>query len=289
MSGVIKAVGKVFKKVIKVAKVVVPIVLAVAAVVLTVGAAIPALAGTVLGGGLASGVTGALATVGINSPFLIGAITYAGYGAAAGGVYAAATGKKITKYMGYGALAGAVVGGGAVLAGIQLPGLAAAAPGLGSAAPASLAGPGLASGVANTAPINAVSLGEGFAATGVPITTAGGGATAGGLTIPQAMLISGFAGGAANALSGDDGTKQLEARGDNYNFAGATGLMGNRTPAGVGTTSDVAQQQAREQSNSVAMATPTERLSNGNNEEGTYITDPDTGQVIKIPKQTRLA
>jgi len=105
MSGVLKAVGTVFKKVLKVAKVVLPIALAVGAVVFTGGAA--------LGLGLPTWGAAVASVFGNSTLGLIatGAVVQAGYGAIIGGVMAAAGGKDIMKGMQGGALVGAVTGG----------------------------------------------------------------------------------------------------------------------------------------------------------------------------------
>lgn len=102
MSGVAKGVGKVFKKAAKVVKKVAPIALGAAAVYFTAGAALGfaptlgAAAGSLVGSSVLGNTT--LASV------VTGAITQAGYGAAIGGLTAAATGGSISKGMQTGAL-----------------------------------------------------------------------------------------------------------------------------------------------------------------------------------------
>jgi hypothetical protein len=135
VSGVIKGIGKAFKSVLKVAKIVVPIALAAAAIVFTAGAAIPALAGTVLGGGLAGAASGLVTTLGLSTGGVLGgafagALTYGAYGAAAGGIISAVSGGSVLKGMQKGALTGAAVGG--IAGGTGL--IEAAAPTFGPAA-----------------------------------------------------------------------------------------------------------------------------------------------------------
>lgn len=104
MSGVFKAIGKVFKKVVKVVKKVAIPALMIGAIVLTGGAALgvlPAM-GTMLGG---IGISGTLASV------LGGAISMGAVGAVTGGLGAAASGKSIWKGAQTGFLVGAATGG----------------------------------------------------------------------------------------------------------------------------------------------------------------------------------
>lgn len=122
MSGVFKAIGKVFKKVVKVALKIAPYALAAAAVIFTGGAALgilptfsAAVGGLVGSLGLSASITGALT----------GAITSAGFGAALGFV----TGGK--KGLQKGALMGALTGGVLGLASPATFGIHAAASGAG--------------------------------------------------------------------------------------------------------------------------------------------------------------
>jgi hypothetical protein len=134
VSGVAKSVGKTFKKVVDVGIKVAPFALAAAAVYFTAGAAlgVPALAG---GWGAASaGLVGSLGAGSGLSAVLTGALTTAGYGAAAGGALGLLTGNPM-KTMQMGALGGAVAGG-------AIGGLGAAAgAGAAAAGPAGAATP----------------------------------------------------------------------------------------------------------------------------------------------------
>lgn len=108
MSGVAKAVGKVFKKVAEPVKKILPFALAGAAVFFTAGAALgvtPAFGGAVAGLVSNMGASGTLANV------LTGAITQAGYGAAIGTATSAAMGGDIQTGATIGALGGAATGG----------------------------------------------------------------------------------------------------------------------------------------------------------------------------------
>lgn len=121
MSGVLKAVVKVFKVIAIVAAVAV----IAAAVVVTAGAAgvlgttfatAAAGASAAGAGAVAAGTAGLMATVGIGATttlgtILGGAMVYAGYGAATGAIVAAATGQNILKGAMSGAAVGAVTGG----------------------------------------------------------------------------------------------------------------------------------------------------------------------------------
>lgn len=117
MSGVFKAIGKVFKKVFNFVKKAAPIILGVAAIVLTAGAASPALAGalsqitglsttTLSGGvsGLVSSAVGATGLSGTAATVLTGAVTKAAYGSAiglvTGGAKGAAQGAEIGAALG---------------------------------------------------------------------------------------------------------------------------------------------------------------------------------------------
>lgn len=104
MSGVFKAIGKVFKSVVNVVKKIALPALMIGAVVLTGGAALGLLpaVGTMIGGlGLSAGLT----TV------LTGAITYGALGAGIGGLTAAISGKNILKGATTGFIGGAIGGG----------------------------------------------------------------------------------------------------------------------------------------------------------------------------------
>jgi len=108
MSGVAKAVGKVFKKVTKVVKKVAPVVLAGAAIYFTAGAALGA---APLWGTAASQLVSQMGAQGVVANVLSGAVTQAGYGAATGGLVSAISGGDITKGVRRGALIGAATGG----------------------------------------------------------------------------------------------------------------------------------------------------------------------------------
>lgn len=108
MSGVTKALGKVFKKVVPGLKKVLPAGLALGALVFTAGAALGALptwgsaiSQTAARLGLGEGLTNILS----------GAVTQAGYGAALGAAGAAITGGKVDKGALLGAVTGAITGG----------------------------------------------------------------------------------------------------------------------------------------------------------------------------------
>jgi hypothetical protein len=110
MSGVAKAIGKVFKKVANVVKKVAPIALAAGAILFTGGAALGLTAG--FGGAIA----GALGSVGISTTgalgsILTGAVTQAGYGAAIGGVASMVGGGDFEDGAAIGAIGGAITGG----------------------------------------------------------------------------------------------------------------------------------------------------------------------------------
>lgn len=107
------SIGRVFRRVGKALKKVAGPALAIGAIAFTAGAALglPAMAG-----GWGGAVSGALGKVGLSSSsvmgrVLVGAVTQAGYGAAIGGVAAAATGGDITDGTSKGALAGGLSGG----------------------------------------------------------------------------------------------------------------------------------------------------------------------------------
>jgi hypothetical protein len=104
MSGILNAIGKVFKSVVKVVKKIALPALAIGAVVLTGGAALGALpaVSSVIGGlGLSSGVSAALTS----------AVTSAATGAGIGALGAAVTGKNILSGAAAGAGVGALSGG----------------------------------------------------------------------------------------------------------------------------------------------------------------------------------
>lgn len=111
MSGAVKSVKKVFKKAVKSVKKVLPIALGVGAVVFTAGSALGALPSW---GDAITSLTGT-STLG---NILAGAVTQAGYGAAAGMGVAAVTGGSITKGAQYGSIAGAVTGAASGAAGL---------------------------------------------------------------------------------------------------------------------------------------------------------------------------
>jgi len=148
MSGVVKAVKKVFKKVVKVAKKVAPIALAAGAIIFTGGAALGLTAGW---GATVSSVVGSLGGTGVLSNVLTGAITYGGYGALAGGAMAGLSGGDMMKGAQKGALVGAVSGG--VASGLGF-GPTATAPGAAGPAGAGAgpAGPGNAAAASGTHP-----------------------------------------------------------------------------------------------------------------------------------------
>lgn len=108
MSGVTKALGKVFRKVVPGLKKILPAGLALGALVFTAGAALgslptwgSAISQTAAKLGLGEGLTN----------ILTGAVTQAGYGAALGAAGAAITGGKVDKGALLGALTGAITGG----------------------------------------------------------------------------------------------------------------------------------------------------------------------------------
>lgn len=141
MSGVVDAVGKVFKAVFNVAKVVVPIALGAAAIVFTGGAAL-GVAGP-LGAGFGSAISGLAGTLGLTGTLgaaFTGALTYAGYGAVAGGLTSLVTGGKFLKGVEQGALYGDIAGGVGGALGLVSP----AAPSWGPGATASDAAQGAA-------------------------------------------------------------------------------------------------------------------------------------------------
>lgn len=150
MSGVMKSLGKIFKPIWKVLKIVAVVVLAAAAIYFTAGAAIPALGAVIGTGGLAGAASGAVAAVGISTTStlgaaLSGAITFAGYGAVAGGVMAAVTGKPILKGMSQGALSGAIMGGVGGAVGLITPAAPSWGPGV-AANPGTSVGSGMVGG-----------------------------------------------------------------------------------------------------------------------------------------------
>lgn len=124
MSGVAKAVGKVFSGIANVVKKVALPLLGVAAIVMTGGAALglPALAG-----GFGGAVTSGLAAMGAPANGVLASVlTQAGTGAAIGGVSSLATGGDFAKGAAMGAAGGALTGGVTGLLGAT--GSAAAAP-----------------------------------------------------------------------------------------------------------------------------------------------------------------
>lgn len=133
MSGVVKAVKKVFKPIVKVVKkIAVPLLIA-GAVILTGGAALGVLpaVGTVLG---SIGISGTLGTV------LTGAVTSAGWGAVIGGATSALTGGSFMDGVKQGALVGGITG---AATGLLAPGIVSNIPGAtpSGAAPAPVAAP----------------------------------------------------------------------------------------------------------------------------------------------------
>lgn len=113
MSGVGKAIGKVFKAVGSFVKKIAAPVLAAAAIVFTGGAALGLAPLTMGFGGAVTGALSAIGapTTGVLGGVLTGAVTQAGYGAALGGVASSLTGGSFTEGAATGALAGAVTGG----------------------------------------------------------------------------------------------------------------------------------------------------------------------------------
>jgi hypothetical protein len=105
MSGGLGGVKKVFKKVAKTVSKVLPVALGVGAIVFSAGSALGALP---TWGSAVSSLTGSGSTLG---NILTGAVTQAGYGAAAGMAVAAVTGGDVVKGAQYGGAAGAVTGG----------------------------------------------------------------------------------------------------------------------------------------------------------------------------------
>lgn len=166
MSGIIKAVGRVFKKIVKVVKKIAIPALAIGAIVLTGGAALGVLpaVGSVIGGlGLSAGVTAALT----------GAVTMAGIGGGIGLVTGGWEGMK------KGALIGAATGG---LMGATGLAFGAAAGGAGAAGTA-----GTLAMDAGTAALT----GTGTAAAGAATTAATSGAgLLGGFTLPAAASVA---------------------------------------------------------------------------------------------------
>jgi hypothetical protein len=119
MSGVAKAVGKVFKAVVKVVRKVAPVVLAAAAIYFTAGAALGVSGAAGGWGAAAASMTSSMGATGTLGSVLTGAITQAGYGAAMGGVTSLLTGQDPMKGMQAGALGGAITGG--ISGGLGLP------------------------------------------------------------------------------------------------------------------------------------------------------------------------
>jgi hypothetical protein len=205
MSGVLKAVGTVFKKVLKVAKVVLPIALAVGAIVFTGGAAL-GLALPTWGAAVAS-VFGTSTLLG---SIATGAVVWAGYGAVAGAVVAGVSGKSVMKGLQTGAAVGAVAGG--VLGGI---------------APGSIDPIGNAiAGTSVTAPAGATA-----ATAAAPITTTANAAAPTALSTPT-VGASGV-GGATSSVVAPAATHGLVPATSSF-WSGADGPIAGGAIAGVG-------------------------------------------------------
>lgn len=285
MSGVVKAIGKVFKAVWKVVKVVAPIVLGVAAVVFTAGAAIPALAGTVLGGGLGGAVSGLVGALGISTTgtlgaALTGAITYAGYGAATGAITAAVTGGDVLKGAQMGALTGAATGGIGGATGILQP--AAATWGPAQAIPESITvtppvGLNAPTGGVPATPAAPGAPGATAAATPTPAQggTGGGLLGKGGWIERNPTLASSLLQGVGNAFTKDQGEYILD-REKMYseNYRGAGGLLQNNNVPNV--------PGLRPPSQAFAAARPVPTASTGAAYGFEYQWDPNQGRIVKV-------
>lgn len=302
MSGVTKAVGKVFKSVGKTLKWVVPAVLAAGAIVFTAGAAIPAigaLVGTGGWGAAASSLTGllGLSTETTLGSIVAGAITQAGTGAALGAFTSAITGGKIVGGLELGAAAGAITGGvmGAVNGPIMPPGKATTADLSGAKAPITGV---TTSPIADVAGVPKAAAAENFQAPMVAPSTAGVQAGTGrGLlgSLWDEAKHSEFAGGAIRGLgegliaksNADEELRALSERdrrtSDNYKVGTAPrGLL----PQGYGPGANPGLTAKSIDAPRAQPAIPAPNYTQNTREttsEYRYVYDPTQRQLVKVP------
>lgn len=324
MSGVVKAIGKVFKAVVKVVKKIAPIVLAAGAILFTAGAALPSLGltsifGVSTAGGFGGAIGGLVAHVGLTGTIgniVAGAVTYAGFGAAAGGLVSAITGKNVMKGMAQGALVGGIAGGAMGALGISTLASTAAAASPTAAAGAGIPGVGTTGGAAGIpavtgAPVPAMGAqgsAVGGAASGAAMSAPLGG-TAAGVSAVSAPLTAAAAGSPA-LTAGSTGffSNPIVAGGliggvgqglGNFAAAKATGEQQQAerdatsanygTPAG-GSTQPAITMGSAQMTAGAGNPTPAARFDplDPGNQPGHYVVDPESGQVVFVRNAANL-
>lgn len=272
MSGVVKAVGKVFKPVVKLVKKIAPIALGIGALVMTGGAALGAMPAW---GSAISGLTGSLGLGSTMTGVLTGAVTQAGYGAAIGGLTSAVTGGNVLKGMKGGAVTGAITGGLMGGMGFETDPLK----GLGKEGAESAAADGLSeiSISATRRPESVLSATSGGQAAAA--SSAGGAAPgfleAGGWLERNQELASGLIGGVGSGITAHmdnqfvkkENQRQRDWITDNYQTSGR-GLLN------AGSTDYIHRQPQR--------PTPEQRY-DPRTYGGRYIYSPEQGRVVFVP------